>query len=126
MDMSDTAREIFVKNLHFFMEEKGISQADICRELDVSSATVSDWCTGKKYPRIDAMQRLAELLGVRVSTLITEGGIQDYEDLQMVEALHQNPKLRMLFSLQQKMSESNLDAVTAVVKAIARERGDDD
>ncbi len=124
--MSDTAREIFVKNLHFFMEEKGISQADICRELDVSSATVSDWCTGKKYPRIDAMQRLAELLGVRVSTLITEGGIQDYEDLQMVEALHQNPKLRMLFSLQQKMSESNLDAVTAVVKAIARERGDDD
>jgi transcriptional regulator with XRE-family HTH domain len=108
------------------MEEKGISQADICRELDVSSATVSDWCTGKKYPRIDAMQRLAELLGVRVSTLITEGGIQDYEDLQMVEALHQNPKLRMLFSLQQKMSESNLDAVTAVVKAIARERGDDD
>ena len=124
--MSDTAREIFVKNLRYFMEARGVSQADICRELDVSSATVSDWCSGKKYPRIDAMQRLADLLGVKYSTLTTESGIQDYEDIQIVEALHQNPKLRMLFSIQMGLRPQSLDAVTAIVKEIAQERGDDD
>ena len=124
--MSDTAREIFIKNLRYFMEARGITQADICRALDVSSATVSDWCSGKKYPRVDAMQRLADLLGVRFSTLTTESGIQDYEDIQIVEALHQNPKLRMLFNIQMGLRPQSLDAVTAIVKEIAKERGDDD
>ena len=108
------------------MEAKGISQTDITRALDVSSATVSDWCSGKKYPRIDKMQRLADLLGVKYSTLTTEGGLQDYEDQKLLEAFHQNPKLRMLFDLQMGLKPQSLDAVTAVVKEIAKERGDDD
>ena len=124
--MPDIVKEIFAKNLRYLMDAKGITQADICRVLNVSSATVSDWCTGKKYPRVDAMQRLAELLGVRFSTLTTEGGISDYEDLQMIEALHQNPKLRVLFDIQKNLSESDLSAVLGVVNAIAKERGDDD
>ena len=124
--MPDNAREIFVKNLHYLMEAKGVTQADICRELNVSSATVSDWYTGKKYPRIDAMQHLADLLGVRFSTLTTEGGIQDYEDLQMIEALHQNPKLRLLFDITKNLNDSDLNAVLGVTQAIAKERGDDD
>lgn len=124
--MSDIVKEIFAKNLNYFMEKTGITQADICRALNVSSATVSDWCSGKKYPRVDAMQRLADMLGVRFSTLTTESGIQDYEDIQIVEALHQNPKLRMLFSIQMGLRPQSLDAVTAIVKEIAQERGDDD
>lgn len=124
--MPDNAREIFVKNLRFLMDARGITQADICRELNVSSATASDWCTGKKYPRVDAMQRLADLLGVMFSTLTTEGGLQDYEDQKRIEALHQNPKLRMLFDIQMGLKPHSLDAVTAIVKEIAKERGDDD
>ena len=123
--MSDTAREIFVRNLRYFMEAKGITQADICRELEVSSATVSDWYTGKKYPRVDAMQHLADLLGVKFSTLTTEAGVADYEDMQRLEALHQNPKLRLLFDIQKNLEESDLNAVLGVVNAIAKERGDD-
>ena len=124
--MPDNARETFVRNLRYLMDARGITQADICRELNVSSATVSDWCTGKKYPRVDAMQRLADLLGVRFSTLTTESGIQDYEDQQRIEALHQNPKLRLLFDIQMGLRPQSLDAVTAIVKEIAKERGDDD
>ena len=124
--MPDNAREIFVRNLRYLMDARGITQADICRELNVSSATASDWCTGKKYPRVDAMQRLADLLGVMFSTLTTEGGLQDYEDQKRIEALHQNPKLRMLFDIQMGLKPHSLDAVTAIVKEIAKERGDDD
>ena len=120
--MSDTAREIFVKNLRYFMEAKEITQADICRELDVSSATVSDWCTGKKYPRVDAMQRLADLLGVRFSTLTTESGMQDYEDQQRLEALHQNPRLGMLFDRSRKMSSEDVDFMLQMADRILKER----
>ena len=124
--MPDNAREIFARNLHYLMEAKKITQADICRELNVSSATASDWCSGKKYPRVDMLQRLADLLGVRFSTLTTENGLTDYEDQQRIEALHQNPKLRLLFDIQKKLSDSDLNAVLGVTQAIAKERGDDD
>jgi repressor LexA len=123
--MSDNAREIFVKNLRYLMDARGITQADICRVLDVSSATASDWCTGKKFPRIDKLQRLADLLGVRLSNLTSEDGLRDYDDQQILEALHQNPKLRMLFDLQVGLKPQSLDAVTAVVKEIAKERGEE-
>lgn len=123
--MSDTAREIFVKNLHYFMEARGITQADICRELNVSSATASDWCTGKKYPRIDAMQRLADLLGIRYSMLTTETGKQDYEDEQRLEALHQDPRLRLLFDRSRKMSEADVETMLAVAASILKERDEE-
>lgn len=124
--MPDNIREIFVKNLRYFMEKRGISQADICRELNVSSATASDWCNGKKHPRPDAIGQLADLLGVRFSMLTTEDGPINYEDQERIEAFHRNPKLRMLFDIQKNLGDSDLDAVLGVTQAIAKERGDDD
>ena len=123
--MPDNAREIFVRNLRYLMNARGISQADICRELGMSSTTVSDWCTGKKYPRVDAMQHLADLLGVLFSTLTTEGGIQDFEDQQRIETLHQRPTLCLLFDKQKTLDDSDLNAVLAVVNAISKERDPD-
>ena len=123
--MPDIIKEIFIKNLRYLMEAKGVTQADICREIGVSSATVSDWCNGKKFPRTDKLQRIAELLNVRPSALTSETGLQDYEDQKRIEAMHQNPKLRMLFDLQSKLKPQSLDAVTAIVKEISQERGDE-
>ena len=123
--MPDIVKEIFAKNLRYLMDAKGIAQADICRALDVSSATVSDWCSGKKYPRTDKIQHLAELLGVFFSTLTTESGIQDYEDQQRIEVLHENSTLRMLFDKQRNMDQNDLNAVLAVVNAISKERDPD-
>lgn len=120
--MSDNAREIFVRNLRYLMEAKGITQADICRELEVSSATASDWCNGKKFPRIDALQKLADLLGVLVSTLTSENGLSDYADQERLEALHKDPRLGLLFDRTRKMSSSDVDAMLAIAASILKER----
>ena len=119
--MTDNAREIFVRNLRYLMEARGITQADICRVLEVSSATASDWCSGKKFPRIDKVQRLADLLGVRLSTLTSEDGLRDYEDQQILEELHQNPKLRMLFDRSRKMSNRDIDRMLQISDIIEDE-----
>ena len=124
MNMSDNAREIFVKNLRYLMDAKGITQADICREMEVSSATVSDWCSGKKYPRVDTMQRLADLLGVLFSTLTTENGLSDFEDQQRLEALHQDPRLGLLFDRSRKMSDADIDFILQMTARMVGERDD--
>ena len=120
--MSDNAREIFVKNLRYLMDVTGITQADICRELEVSSATVSNWFNGSRYPRIDKMQRLADLLGVRYSTLTTENGLQSFEDQQRLEDLHQNPRLGLLFDRSRKMSHDDVEFMIQMADRILKER----
>lgn len=66
------AREIFVKNMRKYMNEKGISQSDIALRLSLTASTVSDWYNGKNYPRVDVMQRLAALFNVSMRELTTE------------------------------------------------------
>ena len=68
---NETAREIFVLNLRRLMAERRITQTDIVTTLRITPSTVSDWCLGKKYPRVDTMQRLADLFDVPMSSLTT-------------------------------------------------------
>ena len=118
--MSDNIKEIFIKNLRYLMEANGITQADISNALNVSSSTVSDWCNGNKFPRVDKLQRIAEMLGVRPSALTTETGLQDYEDQQRLEALHQNPRLGLLFDRTRKMSHDDVETMLAVAASILK------
>jgi len=70
--MGEEARKIFVKNLDRLMRIRHVNQADIARHLGLTASTVSDWCLGKNYPRVDRMQQLADFLGVPMRYLTTE------------------------------------------------------
>ena len=120
--MADDAREIFVRNLAELMRRRGVSQADIVVNLGVTSATVSNWCTGKKYPRIDVMQKLADYLQVGLSALTTEDGLKMVADMDRLEALHQNPRLGLLFDRQRRMSESDVEFMLQMADRILQER----
>jgi transcriptional regulator with XRE-family HTH domain len=124
--MPENIREIFAKNLRYFMEKNKISQADICRELKVSSATVSDWCNGAKYPRPDAIGHLADLLGVRFSMLTTEEGPANYKDQERLEAFHQDPRLGMLFDRVLKMPAEDKNKITDIYESILKSIYGDD
>lgn len=63
-------KEIFSINLKRLMEQKGISRQDLSKVLGVSYFTISDWVNGKKYPRMDKVEMLADYFGVLKSDLI--------------------------------------------------------
>ena len=54
------------------MEVKGKSRNDISEALGISYFTVSDWVNGKKYPRMDKVEMLANYFGVQKSDLIED------------------------------------------------------
>lgn len=65
------ARDVFANNLKLALDRRGISQTDLSDSVGVSTATVSYWVSGRKYPRPDKMQTIADLLGVTMSWLTT-------------------------------------------------------
>lgn len=65
-------KTIFANNLKKLMDFNNKSRQDVCKDLDISYWTFSDWVTGKKYPRMDKVELLANYFGVTKSVLVEE------------------------------------------------------
>lgn len=63
-------REIFGENLEKYLNKSGLDQRDLALKMDVSDATISNWINGKKFPRLDKIQKLADLFSINKSDLI--------------------------------------------------------
>lgn len=71
MAASNNVRDAFCKNLRKYMRARDVDQAQIANALSVTASTVSDWVNGKKYPRIESMERLANFFGTTHAALTT-------------------------------------------------------
>ena len=65
-------KSVFATNLKRYMEANNKSRRDICEALGFSYYTFSDWVNGKKYPRMDKVEILADYFGILKSDLIEE------------------------------------------------------
>lgn len=97
--MSGNVRTIFAEHLSYLLTYKGKTQLDMARDLNVATGTVSSWVNGQKFPRADMIVRIADYLGVRMSTLIEKNGLKDYlrqqDDHKLLAAYHSaDPSIR--------------------------------
>ncbi len=76
---SDKLKSIFSSNLKNYMKKKDMNTADLARALSYSFTTVSDWVNGKKYPRMDKVQEIADYFGILKSDLTEEHTETPYE-----------------------------------------------
>lgn len=65
-------KEVFAKNLRYFIERSGRTQKELCEIVGVSTSTFNDWVRAKKYPRIDKIEALANYFNILKSDLIEE------------------------------------------------------
>ena len=65
-------KQTFAKNLLYHVERSGKTQRDICEIIGVSPSTFNEWVKGRKYPRIDKIEMLANFFGINKSDLIEE------------------------------------------------------
>ena len=77
MDSKQKQKDIFSKNLKYQLNIHKKTQADIVNDLNITSSTVSDWVNGKKYPRMDKVQILADYLGILKSDLVEDKSNND-------------------------------------------------
>ena len=64
------SRTVFAKNLHYLMEVNNVSRKEVSAAIDVSYYTFTDWCNGRKYPRIESIELLADYFAVSVPELV--------------------------------------------------------
>lgn len=69
--MSDLGnKEIFSKNLRYYMTLNKKTRNDICNDLGFKYTTFTDWYNGNIYPRIDKIEIIANYFRIEKSDLI--------------------------------------------------------
>lgn len=70
--MAKESKEIFAKNLKYLFTKYDIEQNILATKLNVTPAAITEWVKGRKFPRIDTLQLLAENFNLNISNLIED------------------------------------------------------
>jgi repressor LexA len=107
--VSDEMRKKFKTNLKKIMALKGKTQSDIVKALNFKQSTVSDWLNGKKYPRMDKVQMLANYLNVDIIELV---------DNQSNDSITFTNAEKALIKNYRQLNEQNQQAVTTMINSL--------
>ncbi|EMF0303006.1 helix-turn-helix transcriptional regulator [Enterococcus faecium] len=59
-------------NLSRYREERGLSQTELARKMNVTQQCISSWQTGRTIPKPYQMKMLSEILSVPINDLFSE------------------------------------------------------
>ena len=65
-------KAIFSKNLRYYIERSGKDRRELAEIWGFPYSTVTEWINGRKYPRIDRIEIMADYFGIQKSDLIEE------------------------------------------------------
>lgn len=75
--MAVANKDVLSKNLKKYIAKSGKDRSEVCEDLGLSYSTLTDWINGKKYPRINNIEKLAEYFNISKSDLI-----EDFEEIK--------------------------------------------
>lgn len=101
-------KSVFAANLKKYMELNNKSRQEVCNALGFNYYTFSDWINGKKYPRMDKVELLANYFGILKSDLI--------EDKESMEINEKNNDLAVKVVVRINNDELFADVVSSLYK----------
>lgn len=66
----DAARPQWATKVLLLLQFKGWSQRELANRMGVHPVRINQWLTGSNSPRLSVLERMAEVLGVRVAELL--------------------------------------------------------
>lgn len=129
--MSDLGnKNIMAQNIKYYMQMHDKSRKDICKDLGFVYSTFSDWLNGKKYPRIDKIEIMANYFGISKADLVerkrdmpTHLSIKNKRDIQrrLQEILNDiNSDGMAMFNGDTEMDEETKELLSASIENSVR------
>lgn len=113
----------FGEKLKQLRKSRGISQQKLADGLGVAQSSIAAYENSSREPSFAVIEKFARYFHVPFSSLMPSDEVVDGEFVQqLADALHQNPKLGLLFDKARYLKSTDIDAVLSVVNAITRER----
>ena len=72
-------KKIMARNIKRYMEQKGVTNQQLCEDLGFKYTTFLDWIKAVTYPRIGKIEAMADYFGILKSDLIEEKMTEEKE-----------------------------------------------
>lgn len=59
-------------NIQYYMDKHDMTRHELCKLINVPYTTLCTWITAKSYPRIDKIEKMAQVFGVSKSDLVED------------------------------------------------------
>jgi transcriptional regulator with XRE-family HTH domain len=105
-------KSVMAKNLTYYVNRSGKTQKELSEIVGVATSTFNDWMKGKKYPRIDKIEMLANYFGILKSDLIEDS---DQKNPPSEPTLTEGEK--MVLELFRKIPEDRQAAALELLRA---------
>ena len=103
--------------------ELGLTLEEVAQAVGVGRSTVRKWETGMiRNMGRDKIAALARVLQMNPVELVPMPETTRTEDEERLEALHQNPRLGLLFDRSRKMSHEDVEFMLQMADRILKER----
>ena len=77
---ADNSKQIMAKNIKYYMDRKGVTNQQLCDDLNFKYTTFMDWIKAVTYPRIGKVEAMANYFGCEKSDLIEDKKEQPIEN----------------------------------------------
>jgi len=109
-------KSIFARNLQKYMDLHRKTRRDVCDALGFNYYTFTDWVKGKKFPRMDKVEMLADYFGILKSDLIEDKEQEEIKEPAMYDGLSENQKKLIEFA--QTVPEDKAAMILKVIQSI--------
>ncbi len=114
-------KEIFSKNLAYYMNKKGVDRNTLCADLDLKYTTVRDWLKGITYPRIGKIELLANYFNINKSDLIED---KTEKNNSISSKINFDPRQAILLSNYNKLNDNRKNKLVQVSEKLLTEEED--
>ena len=118
--------KVFSERLIQLRKERGLSQATVARDLNVSLGIICYWETNKSDPTASNIAKIARYFNVTTDYLLgkTEdpGPVNGDEELtEYLEELRNRPEKRMLFSVTKNATKAQIEAIVRMIEEMQQQ-----
>lgn len=115
--------KIIADNILAFIEKRNLTQKEVAEYVGVSQATVSEWCKGKKTPRMSKFDKLCELFHCSREDLMRTDGPRamnpEIEQLQILQQIMKSkPAIGELVDTAKDLSDPDIQILTGMAKRL--------
>lgn len=108
-------KKILADNILYYMKVKDVTNQQLCSDLDFKYTTFMEWINARAYPRIGAVEKLANYFGCEKSDLIEDRRKKPAGDDGLSE------KKRALIQFASMVPEDKVDMILRVMRSIAED-----
>jgi len=63
-------KSVMAKNIAYYLELHNMKRKELCEKLGFNYSTLADWLHARKYPRIDKIEKMANLFNISKADLV--------------------------------------------------------